>query len=29
MTLRSGWLVGELVTDPKHFFRSFTVKELG
>lgn len=23
------WLVGELLTDPKHFFRSFTVKELG
>ncbi len=22
------WLVGELLTDPKHFFRSFTVKEL-
>jgi ASC-1-like (ASCH) protein len=23
------WLVGELLADPKHFFRSFTVKELG
>ncbi|HVE97423.1 MAG TPA: ASCH domain-containing protein [Pseudonocardiaceae bacterium] len=23
------WLVSELLTDPKHFFRSFTVKELG
>ncbi|GAA3884720.1 hypothetical protein GCM10022243_56920 [Saccharothrix violaceirubra] len=23
------WLVGELLKDPKHFFRSFTVKELG
>ncbi|WP_410595476.1 ASCH domain-containing protein [Amycolatopsis sp. lyj-23] len=23
------WLVGQLLTDPKHFFRSFTVKELG
>lgn len=23
------WLVGDLLTDPKHFFRSFTVKELG
>lgn len=23
------WLMGELLTDPKHFFRSFTVKELG
>lgn len=23
------WLVGELLSDPKHFFRSFTVKELG
>jgi ASC-1-like (ASCH) protein len=23
------WLVGHLLTDPKHFFRSFTVKELG
>jgi ASC-1-like (ASCH) protein len=23
------WLVGEPLTDPKHFFRSFTVKELG
>lgn len=23
------WLVTELLTDPKHFFRSFTVKELG
>lgn len=23
------WLVGELLTDPKHFFRSFTVKEVG
>lgn len=23
------WMVGELLTDPKHFFRSFTVKELG
>ena len=23
------WLVGELLDDPKHFFRSFTVKELG
>ncbi len=23
------WLVGELLGDPKHFFRSFTVKELG
>lgn len=23
------WLVGELLTDPKHFFRSFTVTELG
>lgn len=23
------WLVGELLTDPKHFFRAFTVKELG
>ncbi|MFJ6019966.1 ASCH domain-containing protein [Nocardiopsis alba] len=23
------WLVGELLTDPKHFFRSFTVKEPG
>jgi hypothetical protein len=23
------WLVGELLTDPKHFFRSSTVKELG
>ena len=23
------WLVGELLTDPKHFFRSFTVRELG
>jgi ASC-1-like (ASCH) protein len=23
------WLVGELLTDPKHFFRSFTVKEIG
>jgi ASC-1-like (ASCH) protein len=23
------WLVGMLLTDPKHFFRSFTVKELG
>lgn len=23
------WLVGELLTDPKPFFRSFTVKELG
>lgn len=23
------WLVGELLIDPKHFFRSFTVKELG
>lgn len=23
------WLVGRLLTDPKHFFRSFTVKELG
>jgi ASC-1-like (ASCH) protein len=23
------WLVGELLVDPKHFFRSFTVKELG
>ena len=23
------WLVNELLTDPKHFFRSFTVKELG
>ncbi|MFF1669519.1 ASCH domain-containing protein [Nocardiopsis flavescens] len=23
------WLVGALLTDPKHFFRSFTVKELG
>lgn len=23
------WLVGELLTDPKHFFRSFTVKEFG
>ena len=23
------WLVGELLTDPKHFFRPFTVKELG
>ena len=23
------WLVGELLTDPKHFFRSFTIKELG
>lgn len=23
------WLIGELLTDPKHFFRSFTVKELG
>ncbi|MGH3799121.1 MAG: ASCH domain-containing protein [Pseudonocardiaceae bacterium] len=23
------WLAGELLTDPKHFFRSFTVKELG
>jgi ASC-1-like (ASCH) protein len=23
------WLLGELLTDPKHFFRSFTVKELG
>lgn len=22
------WLVGELLNDPKHFFRSFTVKEL-
>ncbi|MGH3814927.1 MAG: ASCH domain-containing protein [Pseudonocardiaceae bacterium] len=21
--------MGELLTDPKHFFRSFTVKELG
>jgi hypothetical protein len=21
------WLVGELLTDPKHFFRSFTIKE--
>jgi ASC-1-like (ASCH) protein len=23
------WLVSELLTDPKHFFHSFTVKELG
>ncbi|MFL6140346.1 MAG: ASCH domain-containing protein [Labedaea sp.] len=23
------WMVSELLTDPKHFFRSFTVKELG
>ena len=23
------WMVGELLTDPKHFFRSFTVRELG
>jgi ASC-1-like (ASCH) protein len=23
------WMVGELLSDPKHFFRSFTVKELG
>ena len=23
------WLVSELLTDPKHFFRAFTVKELG
>ncbi len=23
------WLVSELLSDPKHFFRSFTVKELG
>jgi ASC-1-like (ASCH) protein len=23
------WLVSELLIDPKHFFRSFTVKELG
>jgi ASC-1-like (ASCH) protein len=23
------WLVSELLTDPKHFFRSFTVKGLG
>ncbi|HEX4722127.1 MAG TPA: ASCH domain-containing protein [Pseudonocardiaceae bacterium] len=23
------WLVSALLTDPKHFFRSFTVKELG
>jgi ASC-1-like (ASCH) protein len=23
------WLVGALLADPKHFFRSFTVKELG
>jgi ASC-1-like (ASCH) protein len=23
------WLVSELLTDPKHFFRSFTIKELG
>ncbi len=23
------WLVGELLADPKHFFRSFTVRELG
>jgi ASC-1-like (ASCH) protein len=23
------WLVSELLTDPKHFFRSFTVRELG
>lgn len=23
------WLVSELLEDPKHFFRSFTVKELG
>ena len=23
------WLVGELLADPKHLFRSFTVKELG
>jgi ASC-1-like (ASCH) protein len=23
------WLVGGLLADPKHFFRSFTVKELG
>lgn len=23
------WLVGTLLADPKHFFRSFTVKELG
>ena len=23
------WLVGELLTDPRHFFRSFTVKEPG
>jgi ASC-1-like (ASCH) protein len=23
------WLVSQLLTDPKHFFRSFTVKELG
>jgi ASC-1-like (ASCH) protein len=23
------WLVSKLLTDPKHFFRSFTVKELG
>lgn len=23
------WLVNELLADPKHFFRSFTVKELG
>lgn len=23
------WLVAELLRDPKHFFRSFTVKELG
>jgi ASC-1-like (ASCH) protein len=23
------WLVAELLADPKHFFRSFTVKELG
>jgi ASC-1-like (ASCH) protein len=23
------WLLSEMLTDPKHFFRSFTVKELG
>jgi ASC-1-like (ASCH) protein len=23
------WLVSELLTDPRHFFRSFTVRELG
>lgn len=23
------WMVSELLTDPKHFFRSFTVRELG